>query len=493
MKKRLEWPHWFLNLLYGLYFLIGVMILAGAFYITQGTGALLSGSLLGMMLLTGVVLLGALTIPILRKAAVTRLTHRQVLACLAALCLMVKLLFVIFVRVRPSVDYATFFCTADKLSSSFVISDSRYIALFPHIFGYSFFLSVFFRLLGTHLLIPPLLNAILSTVSMILIYYICVNLISYCGACIACGIWILFPSQTIYNIFALSEPLYSAELLGVLSIIIYIDKKFFNFSRKKSILVGFLLGFLLCLTNMARPIAAIPIIAYFLWILVTAAKKSERNRLKQFLAVFAIMLGSYFLFQAVGNWYIGQRLGEAPATIPGYSFCVGFNEKSHGMWNQEDSNLLFSYSNQSGWNAVQTQKQMLVEAKKRILSGNIDFPELFRLKFFELWSYDDCCVTYIDPALLSHQAAMREVCNAFYYATVLFSMVGAVFAIRKKEKSALFLVAIFVIGLSCAQLLVEVAGRYHYSGILTFTILGAYGICSVADMARERKRLRTDS
>lgn len=488
MEKKLEWPHWFLNLIYTLYFLLGALIFIGTFYLLGKKE--LFFSLLGMLLLVGVALLAAIKNGSRQDKIKNKwLTHRQTFVCLVALCLLVKLLFVMVIRIKPSTDYATFFDTADRLSRSFVIPQSRYVALFPHIFGYSFFLSIFFHLFGSHLLIPPLLNAFLSTASMALIYYICVNLISYRGACIACVIWILFPSQTIYNIFAMSEPLYSTELLGVLAVMIYVDRKISAFPAKKLVLFGFFLAFILCLTNMARPIAAIPIVAYFLWILVTSGKKAQRNKLKRYLVLFAVMLGSYLLLQSAGNWYIGQRLGETPATTPGYNIYVGFNEESHGTWNEADSNLLYSYSNQPGWSAVQAQAQMLREAQKRIFSGHINFAKLFGIKYFELWSSDDACVLYGDT-VLRHTAALQAICNAFYYAAILFSMAGAVLAIRKKEKSALFLVGIFLIGLSCAQMLVEVAGRYHYSGILVFTILGAYGICGITDMARERKKLR---
>ena len=67
---------------------------------------------------------------------------------LTLLCLAVKGAWVFLVRVTPSGDYATFWGYANALARQPVLEDGRYMALFPHIFGYSSFLSWFIRLLG---------------------------------------------------------------------------------------------------------------------------------------------------------------------------------------------------------------------------------------------------------------------------------------------------------------------------------------------------------
>ena len=65
---------------------------------------------------------------------------------LTLLCLAVKGAWVALVQVPMEGDYATFWGYANSLAARPVIDGSRYIALFPHIFGYSSFLSWFRKL-----------------------------------------------------------------------------------------------------------------------------------------------------------------------------------------------------------------------------------------------------------------------------------------------------------------------------------------------------------
>lgn len=80
------------------------------------------------------------------------------------------------------------------------------MSLLPHLLGYSWFLSLFVRLLGPSPLLAPALNVILSTLSCGLIFAIYRRLWGLQVTAAVCLLWILFPSQTISNIFTLSEP-----------------------------------------------------------------------------------------------------------------------------------------------------------------------------------------------------------------------------------------------------------------------------------------------
>ncbi len=160
-----------------------------------------------------------------------------------------------------------------------------------------------------------------------------------------------------------------------------------------------------------------------------------------------------------------------------------------GTWNPDDSELLFSYSDRPGWSAVQAQQQMLEEAKDRILHDDINFPNLFFRKFLVLWVNDQACINYASDIFSSTQN-LNALCNSYYYILLIFNLIAVCIAIRKKEKSSFFLICIFMIGLTLAQMLVEVAPRYHYSGLLTFTLLGGYGLSHLAGWmcAHSKKR-----
>ncbi len=378
-------------------------------------------------------------------------------------------------QIQPLVDYATFYYTAEALSENFVI-DNRYIALFPHIFGYASFLSIFMKIFGSSYMIPPILNVILTTISMGLIYAISRTIGGIKTAITASVLWIALPSQTIYNMFAMSEPLYCTVLLLIWLIMIMTHEKIANINIKRLLVYSVLIAALLAFMNMVRPIAAVPIIALLIWFFIIDTKHIGNKKiwLNKITYVGVIVVG-YLIFSSAINQYITVRLGEEIASTPGYNIYVGFNEESSGKWNRSDAELLFHYSNKPGWNANDAQLKMLEEAKERIKNDNIDFVKLFSNKFFELLGEDSAAVSYADPAL-DHTVRYTVASNMFYYFLIVTSLVGVLVAIKNKNKSSLFIICLYAIGLTMAQLLVEVASRYHYSATISMIILAAFGI-----------------
>ncbi|WP_000764925.1 glycosyltransferase family 39 protein [Bacillus paramobilis] len=428
-------------------------------------------------LLVGVLLLSIVGSFILRKSSLylEKLSEKKCFFVLVIVCFAFKLAWVLRYQIQPLVDYATFYYTAEALSENFVI-DNRYIALFPHIFGYASFLSIFMKIFGSSYMIPPILNVILTTISMGLIYAISRKIGGVKTAITASVLWIALPSQTIYNMFAMSEPLYCTVLLLIWLIMIMTHEKIANINIKRLLVYSVLIAALLAFMNMVRPIAAVPIIALLIWFFIIDTKHVGNKKiwLNKITYVGVIVVG-YLIFSSAINQYITVRLGEEIASTPGYNIYVGFNEESSGKWNRPDAELLFHYSNKPGWNANDAQQKMLEEAKERIKNDNIDFVKLFSNKFFELLGEDSAAVSYADPAL-DHIVRYTVASNMFYYFLIVTSLVGVLVAIKNKNKSSLFIICLYAIGLIMAQLLVEVASRYHYSATISMIILAAFGI-----------------
>ncbi|MCQ6278673.1 glycosyltransferase family 39 protein [Bacillus sp. EB600] len=409
--------------------------------------------------------------------------EKKIFIVLLIICFAVKMAWVYFIRIEPLVDYATFYYTAKSLSDSFVIHN-RYVALFPHIFGYASFLSIFFKIFGTSYLVPPIINVFLSTISMGLIFFLCKRISGYRTAIIASLLWIIFPSQTIYNMFVLSEPLYCTFLLLAWTVIEVINEKLTRINIKKLLIYAVFLALLFTLMNMARPIAAVPLIALAIWIFVVDTRHISHKKMfsKKTIYVVTVII-SYFILSNLANHYISARLGEKIATVPGYNIYVGLNMESLGRWNEPDSALLFHYNDLKGWTAEDAQKQMLEEAKKRLQSGNIDFPKLFYNKFLIFLGDDSAAAGYGNP-VLHHAVRYSIILNIFYYFLISASLFGALVAFKNKNKSPVFFICLYLIGLTLAQMVVEVAARYHYSATIPMVLLAALGI-SHFDVARK--------
>lgn len=79
----------------------------------------------------------------------------------------------------------------------------------------------------------------------------------------------------------------------------------------------------------------------------------------------------------------------------------------------------------------------------------------------------------------------QVLCNGFWYFSLLLAMWGGIQMWRRGERSFRLLAPLYVLGLTAAQMLVEVAGRYHYSLVPVLLLTGAWGLfpsnCDGAD------------
>lgn len=413
--------------------------------------------------------------------------EKRTFFALLLLCFFVKFIWVYLYTIEPRSDYATFYKTAKELSNSWVIHN-RYLALFPHIMGYASFLSIFFRIFGASQSIPPLINVVLSVISMTLIYLICKKIGGIRAAIIASILWILFPSQTIYNMLVLSDPYYSTLLLMIWYIIIVFYENLHTIKIKKLLSYAVVLGLLLTLMNMSRPIALIPIIALAIWLFLIDIGHINNKKILQKKALYLLSVFiAYYVLSLGANHYITLRLGEEIAKIPGFNVYVGFNMKSSGGWNRADSALLTHYNEQEGWSANDVQKQMLEEAKERIFSGQIDFSRLFYKKFLYLLEDDSAVVTIYTATILGHAGRYFIITNVFYYFLLAASLFGAAIALIKKNKSPQFFILLYFIGLTMAHMFVEVAARYHYSATISMVIFASLGISFFSKKAKVSK------
>jgi len=422
--------------------------------------------------------LSLLLVPVLIMADVreTITGSKFLLPILLAICLIVKWLYVYHNPTVPKTDYLTFYKTAQALSESWTIS-SKYVALFPHILGYSSFLSVFFALFGDGSLVAPAVNVVLSVVSMLFIYLISKRLLNRQAATLASMLWIVYPSQTIYNTMVLSEPLYTTLILGFW---LWMLRLFEPDASEKSIgrwiAHALAASVLLAMIQAVRPLAWVLFLALAIWSFIRMDWSKSSDRLRKLLFLLTLAVGLWTLGHGI-EWYQDSRLGERAARSVGYNIYVGFNEESRGKWNQADSDHLFAYVNEHpDWTADDVQRQMLQDAKDRILQGDINFISLFYDKLHLFWGDDAMAFRYSDLPKDDQDIPLAS--NVVYFFTFIYAAVGLIALVRKDHGTSALMLALFVLGLTAAHMLTEVAYRYHYSGTAVFAVLAGVG-CSV--------------
>ena len=92
----------------------------------------------------------------------------------------------------------------------------------------------------------------------------------------------------------------------------------------------------------------------------------------------------------------------------------------------------------------------------------MDFGALFREKIRVFLGSDSACVGY-SSSVVRHTKELSLACDGFYYLLLLLAAMGGGTLWRSGEGGGALLFPLYVLGLTAAQMLVEVAGRYHYS------------------------------
>ncbi len=394
---------------------------------------------------------------------------------LSLFCLLLNLAWVLFFQIEPTVDFKTFYETALAIARNERV-DMLYLGLFPHILGYSSFLGLMMRLFGESSMLASVLNVVMTVISGLCIYILCLRWTGLRAAAGAFFLWSLCPSKLMYNSMVMSEPLYTCLiLLFLLLLSLALDREGRWWLRLLAALpLGFACGALLLAVNVTRPVAAILFVAFFLWALLLRGKKLKQLKSWLILGVFAVsMLGAWSRCDHQWTRWEYLHIFEETSDIPAYNIYVGLNMDSLGSYSDEDMDTLLNYRYQGS--AVYAQEQMLEEVKNRLSSGEIDFPRLFAAKLAKLMGNDEGGAFYAQAELSPMAFKLSSAAgNVFYYFVVLLSLMGAAVLFKRPGFSSVYMAPLYSIGLILAHLIVEVSGRYKYSLIPMVIILAAF-------------------
>ena len=452
-----------------------LLIVAAALVLVVITGLDSKSYLLA--LIAGAVWAAAL-LRLFRRLPVLTIKPSQAALWLTVFCFVIQLAWVLAIRIEPFSDYDTYWQCARALAFGTEIPSAWYIAMYPHILGCSSFIGIFVRLFGDSVLMVSVLNVLLTCLSGLLIFRICLDIASLNTACLAYLLWAVCPCKLMMNSLVFSEPLYTCLILLLLWLVLQAEKQKESLSARPWLCAacGIALGLLLRWINIVRPIAAILIIALFLWLVFLRGRDLRSGaQWKMWLILCAAALCVYSVTGKIWDRYVEDKVGMEPAAVPIYNIYVGFNEQTQGQWSAEDMDLLFHYMNEEGLSPTEAQEQMLPHLRERIASG-IDFGRLFSSKLIAFLGNDELGgYTYRFTRSESFVRICMVICNVFYYGVLLAAVGGILRMAGDAAFSSQLLIPLYILGLTLAHMLVEVANRYHYSLIPLLIILAALG------------------
>lgn len=376
-------------------------------------------------------------------------------------------------------DYSTYYMFAKQYTESFVIgTNTLYIALFNHVFGYSFVLSLLFSIFSEKTIVAIIFNIVVSTISSILIYLIGKKCFDEKVGFASSILWILCPSQSLWNSFVLSEPLYTCLILLIMYLLISNKEKVLN--KKREIGIALLIGLLLSVFNMVRPVGIIVLIAIFIYLLFYYNSKLL-FKILMFVAIFV----TYSIFKLGINHLSEVRNNVNLSGFSWYNVNVGLNYDSYGQWNEEDWDRVLTnvnkYSNENeenpGLKAQEEEKKLVIDNLKEIKNP---FLFIFNKVYIFIGSDDGVvehlsnCHSFTD---VKQSKSLSLLCNVYYYFLLLTSIAGTIVYIKKEKNNSnksIIIVMLYCLGLTCGHMIAEVQPRYHYSVLLIMFFMTAY-------------------
>ena len=252
-------------------------------------------------------------------------------AAVVLLCFVTGLAWILLIRIEPFSDYQTYWDCAVSLAYGREIYSTEYVAMYPHILGYSSFLALFIRLFGESVLLGTLLGLLLSCLSALLIFAICLAVAGLAPAVLAGLLWGFYPGRVMLGSLIFSEPLYTCLVLLFLWLLLRLQKRQGKAGLLQAVAWGLGLGLLLAVINAVRPISAILIIALLLWLLLLRGRELKDGKLWRFwLVCLAALLLCFQLSGKLWDRHLETVLGEEPAGLPVYNLYVGFNMDTLG-------------------------------------------------------------------------------------------------------------------------------------------------------------------
>lgn len=506
------------------YFVISLYLIAVLYTLVSGVAALgsgqeypylLQGAFLVILLFVWLALNGITGI-FARLDIRNRLKDKEkILKYVEAAVVIIVLAAGTFIRMRylqlmpmePESDYKTYYEVADLLNRGTLLKDGPgycdYIAMFPHVFGYPYVLSILFGIFGTSVQTAQYFNVVLAMGTVYLAYRTGKTAGGRICAFAALFLTAFWPSQILYINMVASEYLFSFMLMLCLYLFIKTLKEYPADTNKpvRGVLLHFAIGLLLAITAAVRPMALILLITIVICILPQKMRLPVKLPIDQPLSLHILGKGwmrcliiviTYFCiskFISVGISYtIDQEIASGTSSF-GYNLLVGLNEQSDGGWNQEDADYLYDAMELTG-SATQAHTACRDLALQRLKNPKGIF-NLFVHKFQVLWANDDYGSTW-NILFMDQQGTLtgsredffygiRDISNLFYLTLAALAGIGGFF-LWKRGSGVTFPFILIFVGTAGMHLFVENQNRYHYHVLFMFALLAGYTIKEIYEM-----------
>lgn len=399
-------------------------------------------------------------------------------------------------------DAEVHYHAAEQIANGYL--DDPYLTYerkFPYLYVYSFTLAQFYKIIGDPLCSIVISNLIFDIIAVIFFYLFLRKIANKSTALVGVLLYLLSPLSILSCWVAMSMTIVNS----LLAVILYLAAVLLDFVKQqkflKSSLLAALLGALIYVANLYRPVYTVILIALIICLALLLVKPKNTDKQKSVKLIAKRLLPIILLVISFGGCtIITGKIVEAKfgenllANNGGWSFYTGSNYDSRGIWNYPDSwhfdnEVIPAHDTVSG-----AQQQMFKEGIERYLSYS---PQLlidhFANKAGRLFvrpgdAYYNIQLAYdIDANGWRHKLIFSAI--GIYFLIIVSG--ALIFAWQKLKDQNIYytLLKLALLGFTAGFLLVEVMTRYTF---IMYPIMMACTAIMVVELTSIRKsRQRT--
>lgn len=322
------------------------------------------------------------------------------------------------------------------------------------------------------ILVLKILNAIYSSLLVIIIYYFSKKITTEKIARIVSILYMILPFPLFLNTVLTNQHL--ATLLMYLSIIFLLKE-----NKKTSNYV--IAAFLLALSNIIRPEAIIILVTLIIYEIL----KLKKTTLKQTIKKILLFLIIYFSINTMASQTI-IKTGINPIGLtnqdPLWKFVLGFNHDTCGYYTQED--VYVQMNKNASLNLI----------KERISQSPLKMIKLFSCKIDRFWLQSSLIeegqafekkkinILGLEIKFNQIQNLIMTYNNQIYLSILMCLLIGIIkFKNTDKIKNVMFFIIMMIVCFG-VFLVIEIQPRYIYFIHIPIFILSSYGIEYILDV-----------
>ncbi len=362
----------------------------------------------------------------------------------------IRFISIIFLKVEITDDFKTMLDASRSLIGGDIsFMKGFYFQTYPFQLGLVLYQSLVLKIINSTFILR-LLNSIITSLSVLMIYLISKNIVKEKTARIISFSYLLYLYPLYLNSVLTNQHI--PALLTLVAIYILLTKKD---SWKNFILIGVLLA----IANFFRTESIIIILGIIVYTICIITKKNYKGKLLN----LGVCLITYFLLTTLTT----QVLMHSPLykvdnkqdkNVTAWKFYCGLNDEHNGLYNEEDVNRYFNTNDEVGL------------LKERIKTDYKKFPVLFLKKEVILWTQ-----TNYDLRIKNNwNLKWLEYFNQGFLNVVMILLVISLIPIKKKVvDNKILLIKILLALYYGIYLFIEISPRYAYIlHMLVFIILG---------------------